>query len=84
MKNSPTITGWVGEDSAGESILLVKDIKEYNRSKNHMDAIRVEIPWYSPKKQFKAGQKVKVYYNGTVKLSGPGRAEAYWISVMDD
>ncbi|WP_100402809.1 DUF3221 domain-containing protein [Bacillus sp. FJAT-42315] len=90
---TPTEFGYIANISTeaegkGTQILVVEDISKYKKLKNNVFATYenegtiFQLPWYVPANKLKPEQKVKIYFDGKVQLTSPGRANAYWIKVI--
>ena len=88
---TPTYLGYIANVSKGNEatiVLVVDDLSSYRKPRENLFATPeneetiFQLPWYVPAHQLKFGQKVKVYFNGEVVLTAPGRAEGYWIETM--
>lgn len=86
MKNTPTYTAYIGEDSKGSALIVVDDLPNYNNEKNVkgyiIDGTIFSLPWYMKNREFKAGQQVKIYFDGKVRISQPAKASAYWVKIL--
>lgn len=75
----------VSNGKSGSSILTLDDLDDYEKdNQGHAyQGIIFGLPWYISGENLEAGQKVKIYFNGDVRLSAPGRAELYWIRKLN-
>jgi len=70
-----------------------KDIDIASKTEDELEEIYrfqgivVQLPWYIPNsliEKLELGHKVKIFYNGKVRLSAPSRTDAYWFSIISD
>ncbi|KMY54354.1 hypothetical protein AC623_10785 [Bacillus sp. FJAT-27231] len=89
---APAESGYIAnvfKSNGGTTVLIADDLSSDQMPKEKLFATLenegtiFQLPWYVPDHQLKLGQKVKVYFNGKVFLTSPGRADAYWIKVIE-
>jgi hypothetical protein len=92
IKDSPIQTGQIIRAN-GDSIWITDGYTEIDFENKTDDELAellkfqgtiFQLPWYIPNgfiEQLTPGQKVKIYYDGSVRLSAPGRSGSYWVSI---